>query len=93
MQVLQFAAARLLDSFSIMIEWKKLPLIRELFCLLIAQGGMPFASEKKCNAPKCANTDNGVDNTGYDGAGASANPCDKVKLEKTNQTPVKTAND
>ncbi len=54
---------------------------------------MPFATEQKSDAPKRANTNQRINDTGNDGAGSSADPCYEVKLKETDKTPVKTADD
>lgn len=54
---------------------------------------MPFAAEQERDTPKCANTDKSVNDTGNDGAGSSADPGDKVKLEETDKPPVEPADD
>ncbi len=51
------------------------------------------ASEKKGNAPKSCEGNQGVDDSGDDGLLAAADPCYEVELEKSDAAPVECADD
>lgn len=52
---------------------------------------IPEPVEQQGNAPKTCYADDGVDNPAQQHIGAAEEPCRQIKLEKTHQAPVDTA--
>jgi hypothetical protein len=54
---------------------------------------MTISAKQQTNAPQTCQCDDRIDDTAEDRILAAKQPCYKVKLENTNQTPVKGADD
>ena len=50
-------------------------------------------SEQQRNTPKTCESDQGVDDTAYNGTLSAENPCNEVEFEKPHKAPVNTSDD
>ena len=60
---------------------------------LVSRIDSASVSEKKGNAPDSREGDNRVNNAAENVGGSAEYPCNQVKLEKTNESPVQRADD